>query len=392
MEDIRARRPFFMRALALALSITAVAYSHPVILIWLSLALVFLVTGEACQSREHFFCIMASTFLAAVLAAALSSPYWLPHLMLKDYVRYTPGLMYRENFTLMDIIGYYGAGLNGFMLPLFALLGFVTSWRSRFIIAVMATSILLFVYITPLSLGWREQYSVLHNLLYPKRTLCVLISLEIILAAHFFRTVEQRWRAAYIPIIGAPVVLMLMFIGFDHYCIRRDMDFTSFREVTSYRFDDMQHMGEFLPLTAHVNRLLLRTHSEIPIVQADDAVAITDLADTADSDITFSADTPVSTFIRINQFLFPGWKIEANGTAAEFCPPETNNSIVSYCYDTNGRIIITAPAGKYRMHVWYGGAPDAAWRNAIAFLVCALSLFGLWKLSRAKRSANSPGV
>ena len=180
-----------------------------------------------------------------------------------------------------------------------------------------------------------------------------------------------------------------MIAGHDHYPLRKPFDFENFVIGQSRIFEDMTSAHEFRP--KHMNLRGLqprRLPYDMAIAYNPKDIPIIKFFDHANTDIGLWISSGEHTRVIVNQFYFPGWKVEVNDTPAAECPPETFKTD-SYCFGANGRIVIRlASGGEHRIHVWYDGVPGAAWRNTIALTVAAYSVVALWWLCRPKRQLH----
>jgi hypothetical protein len=187
-------------------------------------------------------------------------------------------------------------------------------------------------------------------------------------------------------IIWGTSILLLAVAGTHHYDLKSPLDFERYRKQTERSFDDMAHTHEFNPLHANTRGIEPRWQPQDMTIAyiPGGMLPVVTLFNYADSNIGLWASTTEPARIIVNQFYFPGWKVDINGKPAPECPPK-KKAITSYCFGANGRLSISLPkSGEYKIHVWYDGVPHAGRRNAIAGIVTLLSFAALWWLCRPR--------
>lgn len=394
LREMEQGRPAFASAVLCALCLAAVVFTHPMTAAWLALTLLLLVLAQLAASHRRRPLFAASAAVAA-LAAALSAAYWYPALALQDTVDFGTSMsgFAHQSLSAGELFGVQSPYL-GILQPALALAGFYFGLRSRLILAVMGCYIAGALYISPLSLPLREAIEPLKYLQHPSRVIPVMVTLQAIGAALLFGALEKRMDRRDLLKAGAFVIAALAFAASGNYRIYNIFSFEQFVFSRAQMFEDMTHSHEFRPRKADTKGLNPRIRQpELRLAYIESGIPVIANSNRADSDFQLWAAPVKPAEIIVNQFYFPGWKVEINGALAQECPEKAAQAPKkpSFCAGPNGRILIRlGEGGEKKIHVWYDGAPFAQERNALAALAALLSLGALWCMRPRRPQAGEP--
>gem|GEM_PF-5408501 len=381
-DHIKHDRHCLRSAVWLGVMLACVVYAHAIVTVWLAVALILCVLGCALDNRRPGKTI-AIAALSALLAMALSSPYWFPSLSLSQHIDYGTSL-YVFSIQSMRFAELFSFASDrvGLILPVLAAAGFYYGRHSRLIIAVTIGSALCIFYMLPASLAVRDYFTLLRYLQDPQRVIPVLASFQLIGIAFFLGYAELRWPWPTIQKAGMIAIGLLLLAGSDHYKLRGFMNYSSYYHSRPWEFEDMTNTREFRPKHARTAALIPRARHGTPIAMVDGSSGyITGMKGQTGTDVRLDLVSGGATKIIFNQFYFPGWNVTVNDMPVQYCPRVSNHPYI-YCIDKQGRMnIFIRDAGNHTLHIWYEGVPYAGWRNLIAILTALLALFGLRRIS-----------
>lgn len=385
-HHIKHGRPCLASAIWLGVTLACVVYAHAIVTIWLSLALILCTLGCAYDNRYPRK-TLAITALSALLAMALSSPYWFPALQLNQHIDYGTSLyVFSIQSMRFGELFAFTSDRFGLILPVLAAIGLYYGRHSKLTIAVAIGSALYIWYMLPASLGFRDYFTVLRYLQDPQRVLPVLASFQLVGIALLLGYTERRWSWPAIKHAGIFVIGLLLLASSDHYNIRGFMNYTAYYNSRPWEFEDMTNTREFRPKRASTAKLAPRARHRTPIAVLEGPARgkFTRLERNTDTDVSLEIITEGTMKIRFNQFYFPGWNVTVNDQPVQPCPKVSNAPYIA-CIGKHGLIdVFIRDAGTHHLHVWYDGVPYAHWRNLVAAIAALLAIRGLRRLCRAQ--------
>jgi hypothetical protein len=364
-------------AVCLALCLAATMYTHPIVAIWLAVALVPCAIGAA-MDCGRVWTVLTAFSGSAVLGVALSASYWLPAFSLRESVSYQNGLgsVAFANLSLPAIFSFERK-LLGPVLPIFAVAGAWCGSKSRFVVAALACCLGFVCYMTGLSLPARHSIAALQYLQMPFRVLSVCAALQLICTAALLGAIEERWKRRVAPLVGMALVAAFAVSQRQQYVVQGPLNFDEFRMAKERVFENMTHTDEFMPKAARIRGLHPRRRDG-PIATASDGAVLEVAFNRADIDIGLTVEALGATTVQVNQFYFPGWQVEVDGVSIEQRSRKLfRRAKPAYGLDTNGRLRIWLPqAGRHFVRVRYDGVPST---KTLAVMIAA-TLAACWGL------------
>lgn len=388
-EAARRNQPLTKPIIHLALILAALIYTHPFVSFWMAVALASMAIVDVTDPRHHTTTIaraLAGLVLAGIIALALSTPYWVNLVLLKNAV--SQGWSLEVGHFLQPLSGLFNIGniewpihparvylLNPYTYTL-ALAGLILSWKKAHArAALLVCGFMLFMMTFYSDHLWNE-FAPLSYTQMSSRIISALAAFQligIILALHWLRQkmVSVRYHAALwigLVLIGiAPIIPGIKTEGAMHYA--------AYRERQLSRFTDMTHTREFMPVHAKTTGLSPRRAQNIPVLETINGTTIP-LNTVRDDDITFATTRP--TQVTINQFWFPGWRAR-----------DKNGKAHSIDYDINGRMVISVESdARQTIRVWYDGPPYWQIRNLTALCILLLCAYTLHRWKKRQTGGN----
>ena len=368
-------------ALLLGIIGAVTLYAHPVVAIWLALALAVSALGLLVLLPEkRRFC--AGMLGALLIALALSSPYWATFAMLQNAVG-AGG--FNKAYNMLQP-GTYDLMQIPFLLP--AIVGF---WSARKQLLARACMLALLPLLYIISTQWTHLPTLVP---YPSRSVNMLVALQLVGVLLFCLYVQQRAGRFTQYATFAVLLTLLVFCAYPQYGIRvldesygaerypqfasqRVMDYSAFRAQTVAQFEDMTHLNEFMPKGAGTIGLAPRAGQK-PLVEflSRHADAQMDVISQHDDDVQVCVTS--AGIVHINQFWFPGWRANIDGV--DIAPYALENGqlqpVKPVIKGRNGLIdvLLNEKGRRQCLRIWYDAPSSWLQRNIAAALVLAATL------------------
>ncbi len=377
------------------LGTAAILWMHPLVaMLWLPVVAALIAPCVLAHWRQG----MRQVY-ALLMAVVLASPYWLPALMLKEYVTYENALGAGYDVTLTlkpfakSIIALESPSLP---LALLALAGACAGWRQWRVRIMMCLYIgLLFMQLQVSLPVWQSLLPVAKYLQFGFRLNAVAMVLQYALLLALVAALPHRYAklgttvvialwalfAAARPFhLLAPVRCVLEGTGYalpNRGAAARlpgELNYAERAEAARQGMYNGAVTNEFLPRRAlHFNATSRFAGGE-PIAEASGAAL--ELLNAA-YPIRFRLNVEQAPAeVRIRQLYFPGWEIRVNGELLPEAPPMPPG--MRWWVDSEGLMRLSlAQPGEYLVEARYHGPPYWGWRNALIALVMAAWLHGL---------------
>ncbi|MBN1863555.1 MAG: hypothetical protein JW808_01505 [Victivallales bacterium] len=375
----------FLAALALAVMV----YTHPFpCVIFFPFFLVFAASMIWHEEGGRDFFVLKMAVLAVVGAVAMSSPFWLNALLMKRFIHaeralsgyYRPELHCVYPSQLFSCFWGFGDSVVGkedgmaFQLGLVHFLisvaGAIIGYRNRKVLVSFACYLVLILLMLPFAASFWIHSPVLPLLQFPWRLLSVAAILQVICSLGLWEMkITRRARClAY----GALTLLCL--IWYRHIFSVQPTPESELKQIPEYTEYSRRHFitgtsdNEFMPVTA--KKTLPR--GEMPLIQSSHEHCRLYPAPGSDKfHLRYIADVEKPAIIRINQYYFPGWRVEVNGVRIEDHVLEGNIS-------DNGLMLLMLDSGPGQsLEACYEGPMAWRWINFIAFTPVLAFLLGL---------------
>ncbi|MBV8939319.1 MAG: hypothetical protein JO089_05715 [Alphaproteobacteria bacterium] len=382
--------------------------SHPFVAVFWLPAVLALAWVEGKQAAEKAILLVA-------LVMVCSAPYWWTLLQLKSSVFYQGALMGgyspEANFQgFFEVVGVPGFHLK-FCYHAVAAIGFALAWQegARWRIAAVCYAIGIFMML-PLSAPlWYLLWPVLKYIQFPWRIYSVLATLQLLAYIHLgfrFRQWHRRYpremRLAagigavwFLLLISGPFRLLTTTEGVIRWMLPEAITWPVFRhteplpaisfaplmsERERREFVSLQMSGEFNPKTMNLHGLVNRQAKAIPPAEMNNGAGTVEvLPESTFQRLRLNVHMLRAGVLRINQFYFPGWRVEVNGDPVaweDYAPGAPQGFIAA-----NGRIGLRfQQPGDYRVEAWYEGPPGWRARNLLMLALAAVLIGRLHKL------------
>lgn len=411
-EDRSPRGPLYAAAGFVALIIPthpAVALNFVPLLFVLAGVMAFELPGKPTRGMRFRWLIALAG--VAILAAALSSAYWLPVIQCRGFVRiedvtrgpFDPLEHTAEPFRLLTpawefgTSGYKSRGVAPTMsfqlgLPhlLLALGGVILGWRRPWVIAVAVAYLLLALAMTNAASAIWQPGSPLRILQFPWRLLSTTASLQLLLAATLFGRVASKRPAVQSGIAIACVCVAAIWYHAMFRTSPRSFTMTDgtsgplswtraqrvlddgLKTLPRYA-EDFSGQGEFAPRWSP--RKIVPRVGPTLLVQGD----VSESPESTPYRLDASVRCDSNHLATLQQFYFPGWCIEVNGRRL------ADDAVTP---DELGRMRFPVPAGTSHITAWYDGPPFWRTRTACAAIIALLASGLLWRITRKTQPAN----
>lgn len=336
----------------LALAIAAMSISHNIIaMIFLPILFLSLWITDRSMLRS------------IIVGIILTSYFWAPALIEKEYVVGLNTVNYKDHFPELAqlLIPSWGTGLSGssyaldemsFQIGIIPLALFIISLvvlpRTIFAGAMAIAFFLMLEFSVPV---W-EWVPFLKNIQYPWRLLSVVIVATPFLSAAIFS--RFRRRVISFAVTAIAVVLSFSYTKPVLYAPRSDAYYLSRREFT----DGTSSLGNGFS-TVWMAWQSQRPRSRTEIISGEGSITTKqDGSTTFESEVVSTSDVTV----RTNVAYYPGWRVVMDGKSLAAMP------------DTRGAISIAIPQGKHDVKVYFGETPIRFAANLVS-LICLFWLF-----------------
>ena len=363
------RKPSWVYALAVILSLAGVLVSHPATALFFIPAfciLSIIIAIDVGRLNKSFlgvvFCLVVAVFI-------LASPYWLPLILMKKQVHFMPaisGLYSAELHTVtfsqffkrdwgfgVSLLGSSQDGMSFQLgLPHFilALTGCIYGWKNRLIRASFVLYIFLILFMTSLTEAAWKYIPILRFVQFPWRILSVTSILQVICSSGI---VSAPWmRKGRVANFFMAIVLVLSGFWYanqfqvDAKSLDAAAEFQNFKEHKLERFHTLTQTNEYLPTT--VKTLEFYPRGNKPLLVTESGVEVRELQDHSPYRLHFEVEGDQPSIAQINQFYFPGWRVEINGQAVSDADLEQNLT-------PEGLMRVSLPSGKSTLLAYYGG-------------------------------------
>jgi hypothetical protein len=349
----------------LATTVAFMLYMHPQVALW-GVLIVFLGGLGLAVDSGRFWKVARCYVWAAVLSVALTAPYWFPVFDLADALKFQAESAKHIFFAHVSVskLIRMDSQFAGPFLPLLAFVGYLVARRSWFIASMAVGACFLFWYVTPLSMWLRRSADVMYYLQHPIRVLSIFATLQ----ALGIGLLLSRLSARIVPAVLTGCLLLAVMMA-PAYKLRAPLDFDAYRKSKEMTFANMTHMNEFMPVGATTRGLRPRATNE-PIVLADIDAGVETSSFVPGKPIVIKTDSMNPVTMVVQQFYFPGWRVEIDGVPASECPTrKAISGTGSFCRGPSGLLTILLPGGKHSIVIEYPGVPGALYRNVFTILV-----------------------
>lgn len=221
---------------------------------------------------------------------------------------------------------------------------------------------------TPVSRVFWSYVPLLSMFQYPVRFQALsLFSASVVVSYIIYHFRKRAWIIALVIIVGT-IFLNAMAIPNDR---PRDMVTDEYYKESNSTAD---MMGEYLPSRASVEHFFDTSNrfERHPVARIIDGTGNIDTMTKRSSDVSFTvqADSPLS--VVINQFYFPGWRIEANSVSIPY---------ESYGY---GEMLARMPKGSYKVRAEFTHTPIRTLGKIITVLTILVMFYFVYNIRRIK--------
>lgn len=357
---------------------------------------------------------IASIGFVGVLLAALSSFYWFPVWQNAPFVHlegvalgpYDPVQHTIDPWRL--IYPRWGFGTSGFKamgvpptmsfqlgLPhlLLAVAGLIVGWRRPWVVMAAVAYAVLILCMTVYADAIWQIGSPLRVLQFPWRLLGPIAALQLLLASAAIARITPRR-----PIVQGSVALAVVVISAGYYHAmfhaspflfqltdhtEAELPWKRAQDVLNAGVQEIAHYpenfsgrGEFTPKWAPLELTEAR-RGPILLANGDVAFAPTSSNYRIDANVTL----PTAQQAIIQQYYFPGWRVEVNGHVMPFEDIER---------DQDGRLVIALPAGTSHVVAYFDGPDGWRLRTVIAAIISAAAIVVIVRSDR-RRPASPLG-
>lgn len=279
----------------------------------------FLILLSQKPQKKYFF----SCLFMLLLGLGISSFFWLPAVVEKEYIRYAqilPGF-YKSHFPTLKNLLYmpWGYGFSwpgddpnlnpgrmsfqiGLIHLLIAGISLILIWRKFSSLAVffLVSFFLSVFFMLKISVNIWDTFSFMQYLQMPWRLLAIAIFTTSALSAHLVSKVKNKLLIAFI------LIILVLFANRNHWHINQTLDVGDdfYRQL-----DGTTTMaGEHLPPWA-----MQRNKSAPARVEILTGLGSLRFNKALSGDLEFEAKIASSATILVNQYYFPGWKVLVDG-------------------------------------------------------------------------------
>jgi hypothetical protein len=338
--------------------------------------------------RPHRNALVLHFGLALVLALALTAPYWLTLLQLRDQV----GLE-----RLVE--GYFRPELRGAAVQLgaphlaLAVLGGWLGRRRRPILAGAVAYVLLVSLVLQVAAPVWERAGFLRYLQFPWRLLGVTATLQLVaalgvqrLAVGGPRSIPAGWQAAGLGVLLATAAVWHA----DQLTVRelRGPAPTAAERLAEASTDGFGTLGgkvEYLPRTARARPAAPRDSSSPPL-RLEGPGWLRPIGEPDPYRLRYELATPDAVSLVIEQVYLPGWRVRVDGR--ELPRPELEAGLTPEGFM---RVELSGGAQVHRLEAGYEGPPGWQLRDAVIAAVTLGCVVGLLAAGRRSRGTSPRG-
>jgi hypothetical protein len=386
-------------SLGLAVALALVVLAHPITALFLG-AILGVSTLWYCADlpSDRRWVLLASAAAAALLAAAISGPYWVPFIQSARYVDLDavasgyyaardhlvyPHQLVRPFWGFGGSVAGDGDGMSfqlGLPHLLLALTGAALGWRRRAVRIAFVLYVACAVLMTTLAAPFWT-LSLVGMVQFPWRLLSVIAVLQVVCASGL----GDIWR---LPTRGRGVIagfLLVLAAWFHHIQFEPSArTFDGGRAALETRsatdraaFEVYALKNEFLPKTAMGSKPAQpRPLSEMLTLRG--VGAATSYPDSTPLFVHYRVVLTAPARAVVEQLYFPGWVVEVDGRdiAAETLRSATL---------PDGRLSFDLSAGIHEVRAFFDGPPYWRLRNIVLSLIGAAAVLGITALDRRTR-------
>ncbi len=394
---------FWPIAIAGAVSLAGIIMAHPATALlaaplfgFICLAQVF---ATKAQDRKRWAMVSCAV---AGLTLAISSPYWFPVWQCAPFVhldRVAEGYFQPSQHCvplreLLTNRWTFGVSMGGelqdaMVTPLgliqliFAIAGVVAGWRNPWVRAVGIGYLALLALLHPISSRfWALEHNPLQAIQFPWRLLALTATVQMFLAMMLLARFRRPWLGALMVLVAAGWQWQMFRTSpvpnrvgdskaFVTWTQANEIIDESIRTITS-RSQTFAGVNEFDPVWIVLQPAPRGT---LPTISSLEPVEY--LPEHSKHRIAARVTVAKDTGVRLEQFYFPGWRVEVNGTVI---PDDELRAAVT----DDGRMIIPIPAGTNELRAWYAGPPLGALRLSFAAIVAAVCVLVLRQNDRMR--------
>jgi len=272
-----------------------------------------------------------------VVGVILTSYFWVPALMEREYVTGLNTVNFKDHFPELAqlLIPSWGTGFSGpgyaldemsYQIGIVPLMLFVASLVTPKPTLFTGAIAVAFFLMLEISMPIWERIPILTNLQYPWRLLSIVIVATPFLTATIFS--RLRWRMVFIGTMMLTVILSFSYTKPVLYDSRPDAYYLSKREFT----DGTSSLGNSFS-TRWMSWQPDRPKARMEIISGEGSVALENVHLITDA------------MVRVHVAYYPGWRVSIDGKSSSVNP------------DAEGMITIPVPKGDHRIAVSFNETP-----------------------------------
>lgn len=307
-----------------SLFLAAIIFSHNILALMFLFFTVFYIAFLICQSKDKIYFTLNASFII-LLGIGLSSIFWLPALLEKQYVVglqiYDIGENFPQIFQLLfpswgsgfatsDLQNQmsYQIGVGNLFAIILATVAGLIMFRKRdmhrfFVAYFLVWFIFVFFLMLNLSLPIWRHIPLMNYFQFPWRLLSLEIIIASFLAGSIFRVIQSKVLA-----FGMILGVFLLTIGYTRpaYYHQRDDNYY----ITRSNFIDGTNSAGNVFNTIWIHKVLKREKEKIKIIKGSGVITDQYIDPVRHR---FKAETKTRSEIEISTAYFPGWKAFVNG-------------------------------------------------------------------------------